>query len=82
MKTYGARDIVRNPSLLRIKKDSYIGIEDKRERKILGLYIGNALADEFLNYIEKKRLMQSAKKIKNSSIEENLLLEDTIDDGL
>lgn len=82
MKTFGARDIVRNPSLLRIKKDSYIRIEDKRERKILGLYIGNALADEFLNYIEKKRLIQSAKKIKNSSIEENLLLESTIYDGL
>jgi len=48
----------------------------------LGLYIGNALADEFLNYIEKKRLIQSAKKIKNSSIEENLLLESTIYDGL
>ena len=82
MKTYGARDIVRNPSLLRIKKDSYIGIEDKRERKVLGLYIGSALADEFLNYIEKKRLTQSARKIKDSSIEENLLLEGTIDDEL
>jgi len=64
------------------KKIVISGSEDKRERKVLGLYVGSALADEFLNYIEKKRLMQSARKIKDSSIEENLLLEGTIDDEL
>ncbi len=82
MKTFGTREIVRNPSILRIEKESYIKIEDKKQKKFLGLYIGEKLADEFLDYLKKKKIVESAKKIKQNSLNEYLLLEDAIDDGI
>jgi len=50
--TYGTRDIIRNPSLLRIDtRDSFI-VEDKKAHKQLGIYIGTDLAKEFFAYIK------------------------------
>jgi hypothetical protein len=82
VKTYGTRDILRNPSLLRIDKDSYLAIEDKKRKKFLGLYIGNNLADEFLEYIKKKKLSKCAHKIKENSTKENAILEGSLSDGI
>lgn len=82
MKTYGTRDILRNPSLLRIDKDSYLAIEDKKRKKFLGLYIGNSLADEFLEYIKNKKLSKCAHKIKENSTKENAILEGSLSDGI
>ncbi|MFP4486599.1 MAG: hypothetical protein ACLFOC_06525 [Campylobacterales bacterium] len=46
--SYGTREIVRNPSLLRINpSESYI-IEDKKSHKELGVYLGVELVKEFL----------------------------------
>jgi len=67
---YGVREIVRNPSLLRIKGDEIITIEDKKTHSILGLYIGKELGEEFSNFLEKKKLLDSAKKIKEASLSE------------
>jgi len=82
VETYGARDIVRNPSLLRINPtDSFI-VEDKKAHKRLGIYLGSALAEEFFNYIDKQKLLKSAMKIKESASYENSLIEESSDDGL
>ncbi len=79
---YGARDIVRNPSLLRIDaNDSYI-IEDKKAHKKLGIYLGVELAEKFFEYTRKQELLESAKKIKESAKAENELLDGTTNDGL
>ena len=54
-KVYGTRDILRNPSLLRIAPDENIIIEDKKAHKRLGVYLGVDLAtitDEELLLIE------------------------------
>ncbi|MGM0519607.1 MAG: hypothetical protein ACQERD_08175 [Campylobacterota bacterium] len=80
--TYGTREIVRNPSLLRIKPNESFVIEDKKSHKQLGMYIGVDLAKEFLEYEKKKKLLQSAKKIREHSLKEALLWEDTLNDGL
>lgn len=80
--TYGARDIVRNPSLLRIDpRDSFI-VEDKKAHKQLGIYLGADLAEEFFDYVDKQKLLKSAMKIKESASRENTFLEESIDDGL
>ncbi len=80
--TYGSRDIVRNPSLLKIDgKESFV-VEDKRSKKILGVYLGRDLAKEFFDFRKKQQLLESAKKIKNSSKTENTELDGTISDGL
>ena len=81
-KTYGARDIVRNPSLLRIGPGETIIIEDKKSHKQLGLYIGVALAEEFEAYRRRCRLMDAAHKIKAQAAEESSELEGSIGDGL
>jgi len=79
---YGARDIVRNPKLLRIDaNDSYI-IEDKKAHKRLGIYLGVELADKFFDYQKKQELLESAKKIKESANKENELLDGTLSDEL
>ena len=79
---YGTRDIVRNPSLLRIgANDSYM-IEDKKSHTPLGVYLGVDLAQEFFEYEKKKKLLESAKKIKQSAIKEYEVLEGALDDGL
>jgi len=80
--TYGARDIVRNPSLLKIGSNESYLIEDKKSHKQLGVYLGIDLAKEFFEYKKKRKLLQSANKIKKHSIEENLILEDSLNDGL
>jgi len=80
--TYGARDIVRNPSLLKIKTDDSFIVEDKRAHKQLGVYLGLELAQEFFEYRKKQQLIKSAKKIKQSALLENLKLDGTSNDGL
>ena len=78
---YGTRDIVRNPSLLRIgANDSFI-VEDKKAHKRLGVYVGVDLAQEFFDYIHKQKLLKSAMKIKSSATAENSFLEESIGDG-
>ena len=79
---YGARDIVRNPSLLRIDSDDSFIVEDKKAHKRLGIYLGVNLAEEFFAYKKREKLLTSAKKIKESASEEYEFLEGTVDDGL
>ena len=81
-KIYGTREIVRNPSLLRINPDESFIIEDKKAHNQLGVYLGTELAKEFFEYKQKQRLLKSAKKIKASANLENTLLEATLDDEL
>ena len=69
-KVYGTREIVRNPSILRISPDENIIIADKKAHKTLGIYIGTNLAEKFFIYLEKEKLLNSAKKIKESAIKE------------
>jgi len=79
---YGARDIVRNPSLLRIdSQDSFI-VEDKKAHKRLGIYLGVQLAEEFFAYKKREQLLNAAKKIKEHATKEYEFLEGSIDDGL
>ncbi|MEA3521442.1 MAG: hypothetical protein U9R50_00540 [Campylobacterota bacterium] len=79
---YGARDITRNPSLLRIKADESFVVEDKKAHKTLGVYLGVTLADEFFKYLKKQELLKSAKKIKESARHEYENLNGTISDGI
>lgn len=79
---FGAREIVRNPSLLKIDPDDSFIVEDKKAHKRLGVYLGANLAQEFFDYRKREKLLQSARKIKESSSKENRLLEGTVDDGL
>jgi len=78
----GARDIVRNPSLLRIAPTDTLLIEDKKSHKVLGLYIGTEMAKEFLEYQERAGLLTSAKKIVASAKTEYQELEGAIDDKI
>lgn len=80
--TYGARDIVRNPSLLKIDSRGSFIVEDKREHKKLGIYLGIDLANEFLAYKKRQDMLRSARKIRQNSKKENDLLDGTVDDGL
>lgn len=79
---YGARDITRNPSLLKIKADDSFIVEDKKAHKTLGVYLGVELAEKFFAYVKKQELLESAKKIKQSAQEESLALEGTLNDGV
>ncbi len=81
-KIYGTREIVRNPSLLRIDPDESFIIEDKKAHTQLGVYLGNKLAKEFFDYKQKEKLLKSARKIKASAKLENTLLEASLDDEL
>jgi hypothetical protein len=79
---YGARDIVRNPSLLKINaKESFV-VEDKKAHKRLGVYLGIDLAEEFFAYKKREKLLNAARKIKESASEEYREMEGSIDDGL
>jgi hypothetical protein len=78
----GAREILRNPSLLRIAPNDTMVIEDKRAHKMLGMYIGTEVAEEFIRFQQKEKLLKSAQKIAASAKEEYDWLEGTIDDGL
>jgi hypothetical protein len=80
--SYGARDITRNPSLLRIGKDDEFIVEDKKSHKKLGVYIGMNLAEEFFAYKKKKTLLDAANKIKQSAKLEYDNMEGTLNDGL
>lgn len=80
--TVGAREILRNPSLLKIAPEASLIIEDKKAHKMLGMYIGVELAEEFMHYQEKANLLKSAKKIATASKKEYALLEGSINDGL
>ncbi len=82
MTSYGSRDIVRNPSLLRVDENESFVIEDKKAHKQLGVYLGNKLAEEFFEYLKKQELLKSAKKIQKSAKQENELLEESLSDGL
>ncbi len=79
---YGSRDILRNPSLLRIDASESFVVEDKKAHKTLGVYLGVDLADAFFAYIKKQELLASAKKIKSHAKEELKFLEGSSDDGL
>jgi len=79
---YGARDIVRNPSLLKIDADESFVVEDKRAHKRLGVYLGVDLAEEFFAYKKREKLLDAARKIKENASEEYEELEGSIDDGL
>lgn len=78
----GARELLRNPSLLRIAPNDSMVIEDKRSHTVLGMYIGAELAEDFLRFQQKEKLLKSAQKIAISSKKEYDALEGTIDDGL
>jgi len=79
---YGSREIVRNPSLLRIDASESFVVEDKKAHKTLGVYLGVDLADAFFTYMKKQELLASAKKIKSHAKKELEFLEGTTDDGL
>jgi len=79
---YGSRDILRNPSLLRIDENDSFIIEDKKAHKTLGVYLGTKLAEEFFSYVRKQELLKSAQKLKNSAITEFEELEGTLNDGI
>jgi hypothetical protein len=49
---------------------------------MLGMYIGVELAEEFMRYQEKAKLLKSAKKIALSAKKENAELEGALSDGL
>lgn len=78
----GARELLRNPSLLRIAPNDTMVIEDKRSHTVLGMYIGAEIAEDFLRFQQKEKLLKSAQKIAASSKEEYEEMEGTIDDGL
>ena len=80
--TVGTREILRNPSLLKIAPEETLIIEDKKAHKMLGMYIGVELAQEFMRYQEKAKLLKSAKKIASSAKQENAILEGALSDGL
>lgn len=80
--TVGAREILRNPSLLKIAPEETLIVEDKKAHKMLGMYIGVELAEEFMRYQEKAKLLKSAKKIALSAKTENAALEGALNDGL
>ena len=80
--SYGARDISRNPSLLRIGENEDFLIEDKKSHKKLGVYMGMGLAEEFFAYKKKKALLDAANKIKQSAMTEYKSMEGTLSDGL
>jgi len=79
---YGARDIVRNPSLLRIDPNDSFIVEDKKAHKKLGIYLGIEVAEKFFEYKKKEALLSSARKIKESASKEMKDLEGTLNDGL
>jgi hypothetical protein len=79
---YGARDIVRNPSLLKIDANESFVVEDKKAHKRLGVYLGVDLAEEFFAYKKREKLLNAARKIKESASEEYREMEGSIDDGL
>ena len=79
---YGSRDIIRNPSLLRIQENESFIVEDKKAHKRLGVYLGVKLADEFFRYTKKQELLRSAHKIKQNANDEYNTLSATADDGL
>jgi len=81
-KSYGTREILRNPSLLRIEPNESIIIEDKKSHKKLGVYLGTELAEEFFAYRKKYQLLKSAQKIKDSANHQSQELEGTLADGL
>ena len=80
--TYGARDILRNPTLLKIDANESFLIEDKKSHKQLGVYLGVNLAQEFFEYQKKQKLLTSAQKIKTHAQKINQELEGSLDDGL
>jgi hypothetical protein len=82
MTTYGSRDIIRNPSLLRIDGNESFVVEDKKAHKTLGIYLGVKLAEDFFKYTKKQELLKSAQKIKNSAKTEFDELTGTLGDGI
>ena len=80
--SYGARDISRNPSLLRIGEHENFIVEDKKSHKKLGVYMGMGLAEEFFAYKKKKMLLEAAQKISDSSMVEYESMEESLGDGL
>ncbi|HZF70318.1 hypothetical protein [Sulfuricurvum sp.] len=78
----GTRELLRNPSLLRIDPQETLIIEDKKAHKTLGIYMGVEAAKEFEAYRAKAQLLESARKIRRHAVEEYNALSESIDDGL
>ena len=79
---YGARDITRNPSLLRVDEYDSFEVHDKKSNQTLGVYLGVKLAEDFFRYQKKQELLKSARKIKQNAKDELTILDGTIDDGI
>lgn len=79
---YGSREIVRNPSLLRIDENESFIVEDKKAHKTLGVYLGVNLAKEFFKYSKKKELLKAAIKIKENAKYELEMLSGADADGV
>ncbi|MDQ7044799.1 MAG: hypothetical protein Q9M32_02670 [Sulfurimonas sp.] len=79
---YGSREIVRNPSLLRIDKNESFIVEDKKAHKTLGVYLGVNLANDFFKYTKKQELLKAALKIKDNANDELEMLSGADADGV
>lgn len=79
---YGSREIVRNPSILRIDENDSFIVEDKKAHKTLGVYLGTKLADDFFKYTKKQELLKSAQKIEQNSKIEHQMISEANDDGI
>ncbi|MRJ03414.1 MAG: hypothetical protein GXO19_07555 [Epsilonproteobacteria bacterium] len=75
MKRFSVREIARHPSILKIDPWESILIEDRKLHKILGLYIGSELAKEFELFLQRKRLLDAAQRIKEAAKREYKKLE-------
>ena len=64
-KVIGIRDLVRNSALL--EKYDYVEIEDKRTKKLKGLFISPKYADDFKKFLEEKKAQEQ--RIKMQEIE-------------
>ena len=82
METYGTREIVKNSSILRIDENDFFMVEDKKSHKQLGIYLGINLANQFLEFHRKERLLKSAEKIRENAKKESEYLSGTLNDGL
>jgi len=57
----GIRDLVRNTNIL--KEHDYVEVEDKKSKKLKGLFISEKLAKEFHEYLEKKSQKEIQEKL-------------------
>jgi len=58
----GIRDLVRNSNIL--NKYDFVEVEDKKTRKLKGVFISADLAEEFKKFIEEKKRKKVEAKLK------------------